>query len=115
MWCTKGYGAMTRSLVLDVTIALLLCRLTGCWKPPPVQSLYGMPVNEANPGGIGTLGLSVAGQPVKGLVIYFHGSDQNARVIADDRKHTDLFDPLLRAGYAIVSADADGNAFGNPA
>jgi alpha-beta hydrolase superfamily lysophospholipase len=54
-----------------------------------------------------------AGQPVKGVIVYFHGSDQNAHVIQDDRKHTDFFDPLLRAGYAVVAADADGNAFGN--
>jgi pimeloyl-ACP methyl ester carboxylesterase len=48
------------------------------------------------------------------LIVYFHGSDQTARVIRDDEKHRNLFDPVLRAGYAVVAADADGNAFGNP-
>jgi pimeloyl-ACP methyl ester carboxylesterase len=48
------------------------------------------------------------------LIVYFHGSDQTARVIRDDEKHRNLFDPMLRAGYAVVAADAGGNAFGNP-
>jgi alpha-beta hydrolase superfamily lysophospholipase len=58
--------------------------------------------------------LSAIGLPVKGLVVYFHGMDQNADVIRESSKHKSLFEPLLRDGYAVVSADARLNAFGNP-
>jgi hypothetical protein len=30
-------------------------------------------------------------------------------------KHKAFFAPLLRAGYVVGSADADGNSYGNPA
>jgi hypothetical protein len=87
---------------------IVICSLVGCSK-------YGFDVAEIDVAGPDTLGLSDADQAVKGVVVYFHGSDQTAQVIKDDRKHTDFFDPILRAGYAVVAADAGGNAFGNPA
>jgi len=65
--------------------------------------------------GPGTLGLSAEGEPVHGIVVYFHGMDQGAEVTRMDDKHSALTEQLLRAGYAVVSADAEGNAFGNPA
>lgn len=89
---------------------LLVCLLAACSEG---SKDYSLTLDEAEVGGPGTLGLSVSGQPVKALVVYFHGSDQTARVIRDDEKHRNLFDPLLRDGYAVVAADAGGNAFGN--
>jgi hypothetical protein len=86
---------------------LLVWGLVACSK-------YSLDLDTGQVDGPGTLGISVSGEPVKGVVIYFHGSDQDAQVIEDDQKHTDLFDPLLRAGYAVVAANAGGNAFGNP-
>jgi pimeloyl-ACP methyl ester carboxylesterase len=71
-------------------------------------------IDAAEVYGPGTLGLSAAGEPVRGLVVYFHGSDQDAGFIRDSEKHRAFFDPLLRAGYAVVASDADGNAYGNP-
>jgi predicted alpha/beta hydrolase family esterase len=100
---------MTKRFVAVPVVLLLLASLAGC------SAKYGMPIDSTEVDGIGTLGISVTGQQIKGLVIYFHGSDQDAHVIEDDRKHTDLFDPALRAGYAVVAANAQGNAFGNPA
>lgn len=100
---------MRRSLLLLViSLVAMVVACTGGDKD------YSLTLDEAEVNGPGTLGLSVAEQPVKALVVYFHGSDQTARVIRDDEKHRNLFDPLLRAGYAVVAADAGGNAFGNP-
>jgi pimeloyl-ACP methyl ester carboxylesterase len=65
-------------------------------------------------GGPDTLGLSAEGERVKGVVVYFHGADQSARVLQDSEKHAEFFDSMLRAGYAVVAADAGGNAYGNP-
>jgi pimeloyl-ACP methyl ester carboxylesterase len=72
-------------------------------------------VDAAEIDGPGTLGISMASEPIKGLIVYFHGMDQDATVTQSDTKRRAFVYPLLRAGYAIVSADAGGNAFGNPA
>jgi pimeloyl-ACP methyl ester carboxylesterase len=96
---------------LFLTLALIAA-LTSCAKEKNTD--YSLHLDEAQIDGPQTLGLSEAGKPVTGLVVYFHGSDQTARVIRDDEKHRNLFDSLLRNGYAVVAADAGGNAFGNP-
>lgn len=102
---------MTRRL-LSAFVALMLCGgFTGCAKH---DIDYSLKLEDIAVGGPGTAGLTVAGQPVKAIVVYFHGSDQNARIIRDSEKHRNVFDPLLRAGFAVVAADAHGNAFGNP-
>lgn len=104
---------MIENLKLALASALLVCGLVGC--SGSNERDYSLHLTETEMVGPGTLGLSNNDLPVKGLIIYFHGSDQTARVIRDDQKHRDFFDPLLRVGYAVVAADARGNAFGNPA
>jgi pimeloyl-ACP methyl ester carboxylesterase len=104
--------------VARIALALVvLCALVSCSDSDDGDGGnedYGFSVDEVWVNGPGTLGLSMSGQPIKGLIVYFHGLDQTARVIRDDEKHRNLFDPMLRAGYAVVAADANGNAFGNP-
>lgn len=90
--------------------AVLAALMVGCAPGAPTFEVVAEEVD-----GLGTLGLSVADQPVLGIVVYFHGMDQNAEVARMDDKHTGLTEDLLRAGYAVVTADAEGNAFGNPA
>ena len=90
---------------------LIVIQVAGC--DSGIPEMYGVKVDEEQFAGPDTLGLKASGQPVKGLIVYFHGSDQSSRVIAEDRRHTDYFDPFLRAGYAVVAADAEGNAYGN--
>lgn len=92
-----------------LTISLLLGAL-GC---AVGESTFRVTAEEVD--GPGTLGLSPEGQPVSGIVVYFHGMDQNAEVTRLDGKHNAMTEQLLRAGYAVISADAEGNAFGNPA
>jgi hypothetical protein len=103
---------MTRTLISAALALVLCCGLLACGSH---DTDYNLDLNDAQVDGPGTAGLSVTGQPIKGIVVYFHGSDQNARVIRDSDRHRNLFDPLLRAGMAVVAADAHGNAFGNPA
>jgi hypothetical protein len=103
---------VTYRLLAVLVAVLMVLGLGGCQSGVP--SLYGIKVEEEQVAGPDTLGLKASGQDVKGLIVYFHGSDQSARVIDDDRRHTDYFDPFLRAGYAVVAADAQGNAYGNP-
>lgn len=106
-----GRSALSRRLLSMCVVAALCFGVVGCSHH---DSDYSLTLEDIVIGGPGTAGLSVAGQQVKGIVVYFHGADQNARVIRDSEKHRNVFDPLLRAGLAVVAADAHGNAFGNP-
>lgn len=99
---------MTRTLLSVLAAVTLCCSLVSC------SGDYSLDLDDVAIDGPGTAGLSVAGQQVRGIVVYFHGADQDARVIRSSEKHRNVFDPLLRAGLAVVAADADGNAFGNP-
>lgn len=108
---------MNKRLEAVFMTALLVCGLIACSPSPSASSNerdYSLNLTESRVDGPGTLGLSNNDLPIKGLIVYFHGSDQTARVIRDDQKHRDFFDPLLRIGYAVVASDAGGNAFGNP-
>jgi pimeloyl-ACP methyl ester carboxylesterase len=96
------------------TLLSLLAAVTLCFSVVSCGGDYSLKLDDVAVDESGTAGLSVVGQPVKGIVVYFHGADQDARVIRSSEKHRNVFDPLLRAGMAVVAADADGNAFGNP-
>lgn len=99
--------------VLRVLLVVAICLgVVGC---RPHDTDYSLDLDDGAFAGPGTAGLSVVGQRVKGIVVYLHGADQNARVIRDSEKHRNVLDPLLRLGYAIVAADAQGNAYANPA
>jgi hypothetical protein len=93
-----------------VGILMLVIGSVACAQP---QQHTPLKIEESAVGGPGTLGLAVAGQQAKGVVVYFHGMDQKADATQSDLKHKSFVLALLRAGYAIVSADAGGNAFGN--
>jgi predicted alpha/beta hydrolase family esterase len=95
-------------MIRVLALLVLLCSLVAC-------SSDELKVARSEVSGAGTLGLVAKGASGKGVIIYFHGADQTADVIWTSERHRNLFTPLLRAGYAVVAADADGNAFGNPA
>lgn len=108
--CGRRVG-MTRKLLSVIVAVAVCCTLTSCSAPDPD---YSQNLDDVEVAGPGTVGLSVVGEPTKGIVVYFHGADQNARVIRASEKHRTLFNPLLETGYAVVAADAGGNAYGNP-
>lgn len=100
---------MTATRARRVLAALvILCGLVACSEPP--ESGF----DEIEVNGAGSLGISVPGVAVTGIVVYFHGMDQKPDVITGNPNHKTLFDPLLQSGYAVVAADAGGSAFGNP-
>ena len=73
---------MTRRLVgCLVTLVVLVCGLVGCGGGEPERQSF--PLDQAELDRPETLGLAASGQPVKGLIVYFHGSDQTARVILE--------------------------------
>lgn len=107
---------MRRRVIVGARVAVTLVLFCGLIASCTHHDAdYSLTLDDVEVGGPGTAGLSVVGQPVKGIVVYFHGSDQNARVIRDSERHRNVFDPLLRGNMAVVAADAGGDAYGNPA
>lgn len=97
------------SLVISLVVLLVACAPAG-WPGD-----RGMEVDVSELGRPGTVAVTARDVAVTGIAVYFHGSDQTAMVVRESEKHRELFAPILQAGYAVVAADAVGNAFGNPA
>jgi hypothetical protein len=102
----RGWGALAA-----LTTLLVLLSVSACDQADEHTQFK---MDAAAVSGPDTLGLSAAGEPIKAVVVYFHGMDEKADVTQSDLKHKSLVQALVRAGYAVVSADASGNAFGNP-
>lgn len=100
-----------RAAFLLLTFASIVQVCAGCSDPPEANPLS---IVEDMVGGPGTLGLSAEGVTVTGLVVFFHGMDEDRNETTRDAKHRALTETMLSAGYAVVSADAGGNSFGNP-
>ena len=96
----KAWGVAAAALIVAISAA--------CGGAEPAQ------IVETEVSGPGTLGISHENSATKGIVVFFHGMDQDHREPLSDAKHKELSDSLLGAGYAMVSADAGGNALGNP-
>jgi hypothetical protein len=52
---------------------------------------------------------------VHGIVVFFHGVDQDEFTVTNDPLYGGLTGELIEAGFAIVSSRAGGNAFTDPA
>ena len=52
---------------------------------------------------------------VHGIVVFFHGVDQDEFTVTNDPLFGGLTGELIEAGFAIVSSRAGGNDFTNPA
>jgi pimeloyl-ACP methyl ester carboxylesterase len=61
-----------------------------------------------------TLGVSGKDKIVRGVVIFFHGLDSDEFSFSTQGVRRDFTAELVDAGFAVVSSDAGGNAFGNP-
>jgi hypothetical protein len=103
----RGWSALAAA----ITTLLVLGSVSACDRADEHAQFT---IDAAAVSGPDTLGLSAAGEPIKAVVVYFHGMDQKADVTQSDVKHKSFVQALLRAGYAVVSADASRNAFGNP-
>jgi hypothetical protein len=62
-----------------------------------------------------TLAISKNGIMIRGIVVYFHGVDQDEFSLSSDPPHKDMTKSLVDAGFAVVSSKAGGNAFSDAA
>jgi hypothetical protein len=94
----RGWGALAAAF----TTLLVLGSVSACDRADEHTQFK---IDAAAVSGPDTLGLSAVGEPIKAVVVYFHGMDENADVTQSDVKHKSFVQALLRAGYAVVSAD----------
>lgn len=71
------------------------------------------------------LRLQVDGQPIlaitmkdafiRGVVVYFHGVDEDEFALTSNAARSSMTEKLVSAGFAVVASRAGGNAFNDPA
>ncbi|CAN5341877.1 hypothetical protein BH11ACT7_BH11ACT7_16200 [soil metagenome] len=96
-----------------MAVAVMLCGLvfpvlTACSNNGPVLYDYVRVYLHEQ----GVLGVSKQHADPTRIAVYFHGLDNNEKVIIDDA-HRELVDTLVNAGFAVVAGNAGGNVFGN--
>jgi acetyl esterase/lipase len=105
----RARAGWIRVLAGGVAIALAAA-VNGCSTPKS----EGFEYLRVTVDGQQTLGISSKDQPIRGVVIYFHGADADEFSITSDEPHRIMTEKLVNAGFAVVSSNASGNAFGNP-
>jgi pimeloyl-ACP methyl ester carboxylesterase len=100
---------------LRTALAVLLCGLVfpavaGCshTEGPVLYDYVRVFLHEQ-----GVVGVSKRDVDPKRIAVYFHGLDNDEKVLLDDT-HRELVDTLVDAGFAVVASNAGGNVFGNP-
>lgn len=60
-----------------------------------------------------TLGVALKDTMVRGVIVYFHGSGTDEFAMTADEPRKKLVNALVTAGFAIVSSEAHGDAWGS--
>ena len=103
----RARAGWIRALAGGVAIALAAA-VNGC----STTKSEGLEYLRVTVDGQQTLGISSKDQPIRGVVIYFHGADADEFSITSDEPHRIMTEKLVNAGFAVVSSNASGNAFG---
>lgn len=100
---------MMRRTALVMVLAAVLA-VTGCSSVDDDLTRTQMVVDGEN-----TLSVVDTNVTTRGVVVYFHGLDEDESILEKDEPHRALVRELTDAGYAVVASRAGGNAFGNEA
>jgi pimeloyl-ACP methyl ester carboxylesterase len=92
-------------------LALIVMALVSCSPQPPTELDYMRVTVDGQP----TLGIVSRDVTPRGVVIFFHGLDNQEYSLIADEPHKELTDRLVNAGFAVIASKAGGNAYGNPA
>jgi pimeloyl-ACP methyl ester carboxylesterase len=90
-------------------LTIVLCVIVAC-TPQEVNKFDYLRITID---GQQTLGISRKDMLVRAVVVFFHGMDGNEFSVTSDSVHTDLTTTLVQAGFAVISSNAGGNAWGN--
>jgi pimeloyl-ACP methyl ester carboxylesterase len=97
--------------VLGVILVLLVTAAVSCSSQKAGRFDY----LRVTVDGQQALGISAKDAMIRGVVIFFHDAGTNEFSITSDQAHRDLTTKLVDAGFAVVSSNAGGDAFGNDA
>jgi hypothetical protein len=108
-----GVRAVCRRVTVGL-LAIVMCAAamsaTAC-APPDSQFDY----LRLQVDGQATLAISKKDVLVRGIVVFFHGTDQNEFSVTSSQPYQAMTEKLVDAGFAVVSSMAGGNAFTEPA
>lgn len=100
-----------KSQSLAALLAPIVIALASCSPQPPTELDYMRVSVDGQP----TLGIVSRDVTPRGVVIFFHGLDNQEYSLIADEPHKKLTDKLVNAGFAVIASKAGGNAYGNPA
>jgi pimeloyl-ACP methyl ester carboxylesterase len=94
-----------------IAAVLAVTAVAACSPQPPTELDYMRVSVDGQP----TLGIVSRDVTPRAVVIFFHGLDNHEGSLIADEPHKELTDDLVNAGFAVISSNAGGNAYGNPA
>ncbi|HEX7824107.1 MAG TPA: alpha/beta hydrolase [Mycobacterium sp.] len=100
----------TSAVALASMLVLLVSLVTSCATKTAEFDYLRIQVD-----GQSVLAVSKRDVLVHGIVVFFHGVDQDEFTVTNDPHYSSLTTKLIEAGYAIVSSRAGGNEFTDPA
>ena len=95
-----------RSSVVLV-LGMVLAATISCTEQPDRYTYLRITVD-----GQQTLGITKKDVMIRGVVLFFHGMDDNEFTLTSDEAHQSITEKLVNAGFALVSSVAGGNSFG---
>jgi pimeloyl-ACP methyl ester carboxylesterase len=95
-------------IILGVVLAAVMIVSTSCSSEQMNYQYFRVYID-----GQPTLGLSMKKEDPTGLIIFFHGQDDNEFSLTRDDDHKKLTDTLVGNAFAVIASEADGNAYGN--
>jgi hypothetical protein len=108
----SGSAASGRQMIMAFAsmFALLINLATACASKPAEFDYLRIQVD-----GQSVLAVSKKEVLVHGIVVFFHGVDQDEFTVINGPVYRELTAQLIDAGFAIISSRAGGNEFTNPA
>lgn len=100
-----------KSQSIAALFALIAMALASCSGQRPIELDYLRVSIDGQP----TLGIVRKDVEPRGVVVFFHGLDNQEYSLIADGPHKALTDKLVNAGFAVIASKAGGDAYGNPA
>lgn len=103
----KRHRGRLRRASVAIAVAIATVAAVACSNQTTTEFEYLRIQVDGQP----TLAISKIGMMIRGIVVYFHGVDQDEFSVSSDPPHKVMTKSLVDAGFAVVSSKAGGNAF----
>ena len=96
--------------IVCLVLALIMVFVSSCTQEVTKYNYFRITVD-----GQQTLGISAKDKLIRAVVVFFHDFGGNEFSITSSDDHLEMIGKLVDAGFAVVSSNAGGDSWGNPA